>query len=242
MQIQITILQNQRCVQSRTKELNNIVSTQDLVSDITKDASVVIIESENHNQIACPKKDQGRSTHAHKSVKGSSNCFPSQNTPTNKAQNIDRKPPESCKKDIKLKSCANKSKFQHEWIHRLPLIESSRIRPLKKQPRPAKNFKHCWRTTNCHAQDAKPNVTSRSCDRENHFYNHPCKKILLCWGKGNINDDRRIIEEVVIAYLFTIPRDKSIQSDIQNETFPIKVRLTTRGQRFMGGLPTANQQ
>ena len=37
-------------------------------------------------------------------------------------------------------------------------------------------------------------------------------------------------------------RSKSIQSDIQNESFPIKVRLTTHGQRFMGGLPTANQQ
>ena len=37
-------------------------------------------------------------------------------------------------------------------------------------------------------------------------------------------------------------RNKSIQSDIQNESFPIKVRLTTYRQRFMGGSPTANQQ
>ena len=45
------MLQNQPDVQSQTKELNNIVSTQDLVSVIMKADPVVIIESENHNQI-----------------------------------------------------------------------------------------------------------------------------------------------------------------------------------------------
>ena len=44
------ILQNQPDVQSQTKELNNIVSTQYLVSVIMKADPVVIIESENHNQ------------------------------------------------------------------------------------------------------------------------------------------------------------------------------------------------
>ena len=64
------ILQNQPDVQSQTKELNNIVSTQDLVSVIMKADPVVIIESENHNQITRTKKDQGRSRHADKAVKG----------------------------------------------------------------------------------------------------------------------------------------------------------------------------
>ena len=60
-------------MQSQTKELNNIVSTQDLVSVIMKADPVVIIESENHNQTTRTKKDQGRSRHADKAVKGSSN-------------------------------------------------------------------------------------------------------------------------------------------------------------------------
>ena len=117
------ILQNQPDVQSQTKELNNIVSTQDLVSVIMKADPVVIIESQsNHNQITRTKKDQGRSRHADKAVKGSSNskplCPPFQNTQTNKTRNIDRKPIQSSSKDIKLKSYANKPKFQHEWINR----------------------------------------------------------------------------------------------------------------------------
>ena len=139
------ILQNQPDVQSQTKELNNIVSTQGLVSVIMTADPVVIIESENHNQITRTKKDQGRSRHADKAVKGSSNpkslCPPFQNTQTSKTQNIDRKPIQSSSKDIKLKSYANKPKFQHEWINRLPLIGTSRIRPPKKQPSPANKFK-----------------------------------------------------------------------------------------------------
>ena len=174
------ILQNQPDVQSQTKELNNIVSTQDLVSVIMKADPVVIIESENHNQITRTKKDQGRSRHADKAVKGSSNskslCPPFQNTQTSKTQNIDRKPIQSSSKDIKLKSYANKPKFQHEWINRLPLIGTSRICPPKKQPSPANKFKPRWRTTSCDVQDTMPNVTSRSCDRKNPFYNHPHKK------------------------------------------------------------------
>ena len=171
------ILQNQPDVQSQTKELNNIVSTQDLVSVIMKADPVVIIESEHHNQITRTKKDQGRSRHADKAVKGSSNpeslCPPFQNTQTSKTQNIDRKPIQSSSKDIKLKSYANKPKFQHEWINRLPLIGTSRIRSPKKQPSPANKFKPRWRTN---VQDTMPNVTSRSCDRKNPFYNHPYKK------------------------------------------------------------------
>ena len=136
------ILQNQPDVQSQTKELNNIVSTQDLVSVIMKADTVVIIESENHNQTTRTKKDQGRSRHADKAVKGSSNpkslCPPFQNTQTSKTQNIDRKPIQSSSKDIKLKSYANKPKFQHQWINRLPLIGTSRIRLPKKQPQPSK--------------------------------------------------------------------------------------------------------
>ena len=37
-------------------------------------------------------------------------------------------------------------------------------------------------------------------------------------------------------------RNKFIQSNIRKETFSIKVRFTTRGHRFMGGISTANQQ
>ena len=182
------ILQNQPDVQSQTKELNNIVSTQDLVSVIMKADPVVIIESENHNQITRTRKDQGRSRHADKAVKGSSNskslCPPSQNTQTSKTQNIDRKPIQSSSKDIKLKSYANKPKIQHEWINRLPLIGTSRIRPPKKQPSPANKFKPSWGTTSSDVQDTMPNVTSRSCDRKNPFYNHPYKKKSPLLRKG----------------------------------------------------------
>ena len=43
------------------KQNNNIDSTQDLRSDITK-ADSVVIESENYHQTACTSKDQGRRT------------------------------------------------------------------------------------------------------------------------------------------------------------------------------------
>ena len=145
------ILQNQPCMQSQTKEQNSIESTQDLRSDITK-ANSVIIESENYRQTsACTSKDQGRRTQADKSVKVRSNTkllySSSQlNIQTTNDQNIDRKPQQIRSKDINSKSRANRSKNQHEWINRLPLIGSSSIRPPKKQPPPTKKFKQRWRT------------------------------------------------------------------------------------------------
>ena len=178
-----SILQNQPCVQSQTKEQNSIDSTQDLRSDITK-ADSVKIESENYHQTACTSKDQGRRTQADKSVKVRSNIkllyYSSQlNNQTSNNQNIDRKPQQICSKDINRKSRANRSKNQHEWINRLPLIGSSNIHPPpppKKQSPPTKKFKQRWRTAKCDVQDSGLNFTSRSRDCENPFYNHPYKK------------------------------------------------------------------
>ena len=156
---------------------------------------MVIIESENYNQTTRTKKDQGWSRHADKAVKGSLNpkslCPPFQNMQTSKNQNRDRKPIQSSIKDIKWKSCANKPKFQHEWINKLPLIGSSCICTLKKQPSPANKFKPRWRTTSCDVKDTIPNVTSCSCDWKNPFYNHPYKKKPPLLRKGKHQQRRK---------------------------------------------------
>ena len=132
------------------------------------------------------------------------------NIQTTNDQNIDRKPQQIRSKDINSKSRANTSKNQHEGINRLPLIGSSSIRPPKKQPPPTKKFKQRWRTAKC--DDSGLNFTRRSRDCENPFHNHLTKRNLLSQEKGNINDNRRSVEAVVIVHRFAISRQEQIYS------------------------------
>ena len=123
------ILQNQPSEKPETKIQNNIVNTQDFRSDVLQADSVVTIQSENSYQTVKATKPQSRCSYAEKSVEGVSNLkllnSSSQHTQTSKTQITDRKPKQSSSKSTHLKSCASKSKFQHQWINRLPLIALS---------------------------------------------------------------------------------------------------------------------
>ena len=174
------ILQNQPSEKPETKIQNNIVNTQDFRSDVLEADSVVTIQSENSYQTVRATKPQSRCSNAEKSVEGVSNPkllnSSSEHTQTSKTQITDRKPKQSGSKSTHLKSCASKSKLQHQWINRLPLIGSFRNNHSKKETNPLRKSKHHWRTANCDVQDAGRHVTNHSCDRENSFYNHPQKK------------------------------------------------------------------